>query len=946
MNKIFTLLLLILLISMPALAQSPPWNNILAPTRAVDWSKAGVIGGIPNYTTVYQTLGTSTFGTVGSWLQMGSATVGNTLTGTILQNGFNGSICGSWNTSGTTASLKVGASQGAMGGSITVGATTYPIGTATKSIALTNTANFTIADCTVSGAGKQMMMAGYITEGMPNDSPSGHLYDQVRIGDFSGDIVVLQMNNGSGPGNCYCINIETDSPLRHSGYVTITPGARIYYVLFFNGVSGVAQAAIYDPTTFAQIGATMSVAQGTAANVNDIDIGNDEAGTDTGTTYFENTMWIDSSPAFPLLPTTGLTTAAVNSALASCPAGEVVYIPAGTYTGLGTISWSTSCVLRGAGANLTILQFSSASGNCQTLPLLCIQETGFSSGSSPQNGPVNVTGTVTQGSTTITLASVPNLVVGNPIILDECPEGTSGATCTTGTVTDNGGPLETDLFTTGTAVSPGLAGPYSNQGNAGNGMRTGRTQLQVVTVTQCDGNSTPGHACASGTGITISPGLYDADWSTSKTPQAWWATSPVTKAGVEGLTVDATNIVTNGIVGIAFHNANNSWVKGVTTIDTQAEQVTDTYSDHLTMQRSYHFLTQTYANGSYGYGCFNSSDNLVENNIFQAIASPRIYIGCEGTVFAYNYDTFNFYSTPGGLNQNMAGDHGPGANYNLDEGNIGNQHLSDVVHGTRQFNTDFRNYMFGPSQTCWLSASNTATSYTALSTGTFGACTFALSPVILQSFGRFMNEIGNVLGTTGTNTTYNTTGSQPVYAIGLGSTSSGVTVPPDSNVTTTTMLWANCDPTNGGAGGTPFTTCQYNSGEVPSGISGTQAAFANPVPATHVLPASFYYSSKPAWWPSGKIWPAIGPDVTGGNLSGVNGLANTNPAEDCYNFMGGPSNGVSTSALIFNETTCYSTINPTPAPVGSMFTALPLPSGKVPTVALLAPSPNFVTGQQ
>ena len=32
--------------------------GILAPTRAIDWSQAGVVGGVPNRTTICQTLGT------------------------------------------------------------------------------------------------------------------------------------------------------------------------------------------------------------------------------------------------------------------------------------------------------------------------------------------------------------------------------------------------------------------------------------------------------------------------------------------------------------------------------------------------------------------------------------------------------------------------------------------------------------------------------------------------------------------------------------------------------------------------------------------------------------------------------------------------------------------------------------------------------------------------
>jgi len=119
---------------------------------------------------------------------------------------------------------------------------------------------------------------------------------------------------------------------------------------------------------------------------------------------------------------------------------------------------------------------------------------------------------------------------------------------------------------------------------------------------------------------------------------------------------------------------------------------------------------------------------------------------------------------------------------------------------------------------------------------------------------------------------------------------------------------------------------RFVSSEVPSGIT----AYPNSVPSNNTLPASFYLSSKPAWWPSAKPWPSIGPDVTSGNLlmctsgtykggfvlssgsctsgsgsNAYNGHAYTIPAADCYiSTMGG--NPIGTSGLLtFNASTCY-----------------------------------------
>jgi len=40
-------------------AATPLWSGIIDPSRAVDWSQAGVPGGIPNRTTICTTLGTA-----------------------------------------------------------------------------------------------------------------------------------------------------------------------------------------------------------------------------------------------------------------------------------------------------------------------------------------------------------------------------------------------------------------------------------------------------------------------------------------------------------------------------------------------------------------------------------------------------------------------------------------------------------------------------------------------------------------------------------------------------------------------------------------------------------------------------------------------------------------------------------------------------------------------
>jgi hypothetical protein len=262
-------------------------------------------------------------------------------------------------------------------------------------------------------------------------------------------------------------------------------------------------------------------------------------------------------------------------------------------------------------------------------------------------------------------------------------------------------------------------------------------------------------------------------------------------------------------------------------------------------------------------------------------------------VLGYNYATLGFYTSSDGYVMPMSNMHGINTDLNLYEGNVGSLVSGDDFHGTHNLDTFFRNYLAGNYPACTTSAYGTA-----FASASFAACTADQTPVQLMSFSRFFNFVGNVLGQPGIQTTYQS-GSATIYQVGGGYTDgmTGVTVPNDPVTTQTLMRWGNYDTVNAAV--------QWNSSEVPSSLTGVQASYVNSVPSSHTLPNSFYYSTQPSWWPSSKPWPLIGPDVTGGNIAGLAGHANTNPAEDCYLASGGAANGVNATALTFNPDSCY-----------------------------------------
>jgi hypothetical protein len=253
----------------------------------------------------------------------------------------------------------------------------------------------------------------------------------------------------------------------------------------------------------------------------------------------------------------------------------------------------------------------------------------------------------------------------------------------------------------------------------------------------------------------------------------------------------------------------------------------------------------------------------------------------------------------------------------LTEGNIGSGVYADGYHGSHVLNTIFRNRLDGREQNNGtLTSSNTAA-------------------IQLAPGARYHNIIGNILGTAGYHTSYLATPSHDsnwnaVISAGLFEGTGGT----DTLPYPTSMFWGNWDNVSnavrwcGNSSDTGWSTACASASEVPSGLS----SYANPVPSKETLPASFYLNGKPSWWPAGKAWPPIGPEVTGGNVGQCVGgtMASSQctataqcagggtcsvagggrvvsiPAMDCYfNVMGGRANGTG-SALTFNAAACYS----------------------------------------
>jgi hypothetical protein len=218
--------------------------------------------------------------------------------------------------------------------------------------------------------------------------------------------------------------------------------------------------------------------------------------------------------------------------------------------------------------------------------------------------------------------------------------------------------------------------------------------------------------------------------------------------------------------------------------------------------------------------------------------------------------------------------------------------------------------------------------------------TSTTTPFIDRAFARANNMIGNVLGQPGYHNTYESYATSSTGGVNGGSVDTSIyslgwtgvngngtcTTPPicDAAVRATLMRWANYDTVNAAT--------QWNSTEAsPGAVSYVNANFTSTYfgSLAHTLPASLYYASQPSWWPSGKAWPPIGPDVSSGNVGSCTGTYSGSqatslgqckggtlnsawashvtsiPAQDCYlNIMQGPPDGTG-SILSFDAWTCY-----------------------------------------
>jgi hypothetical protein len=623
------------------------------------------------------------------------------------------------------------------------------------------------------------------------------------------------------------------------------------------------------------------------------------------------------------------TAAAITNALSACGPNQYVLLGPGIFTLSTAINFPASTtghlVLRGSGASSTFLSFTGSGFNCGGFgtAYICIMST---DGTYPGGAHTvyNWTGGYSKGSTQITLSSVANITPNKTLlVLNQCDTGYSGSNCGTGSSVDNGNYFVcAQVYSNGTGCS--FNGP---DGQTWRGQTAWQTEWVTVTAIN------PGGCGA--TCVTISQPLKHPNWASGQSPQAV-VIQPVPQDGVENLAIDGT--AAGSGTGIFFYNAYQGWVSGVKLTNISTWFINNVDVSHMVFQNNYLY----HANCSpgcdpYGVRIQGGGDNLVQNNIIEQVRIATSTDGpSSGDVFAYNFSVNQFY--PSDFMFGAFWNHSAGDDFQLWEGNAGDQIQNDYLHGSHLDETKFRNFLWG-----WESCANGQCSGYPKDSSTTSAFDAAYT--------RYNNNIGNVMGTAGYHTIYESSAgpNQTIWGIGLPD---GGQPPVDPVSKTTSMSWGEYDTVTGAvrwcgnSSDTGWSTTCASTSEVPTGIS----PYPNSVPTLgdtgagqNVMPPSFAYSTQPAWWGS-HAWPAIGPDVSNGNVgqcagalntpgkynglpasassqcagsglsTGWGGHVNLIPAMDCYlNVMGGSPDGTG-SVLAFDPIACYGDAPPPPAP--------------------------------
>jgi hypothetical protein len=351
-------------------------------------------------------------------------------------------------------------------------------------------------------------------------------------------------------------------------------------------------------------------------------------------------------------------TGAIQAALDGCPVGQVVSLSAGDFKITAGLQITKGIVLRGQGPAQTKLKM--PVGTNSNLITIGTQFFGFAN-------PVNLGTDAVKGASAVTLASIPDLAVGEIVAVDQL---TDPSISEWNPKRSPPGDISRTWFT-----------------------RPDRPTGQVLEVAAINGNTvsftTPFH-------IT-----FRTAFSAQLSRFAGFANGPVVRsvrsAGVEDLYLSGGS---QGQGNIKFANAAYSWIKNIESDFHSGASVTVDASLRCVLRDSYIHSTQDPNPGGGGYGVslsLYSADNLIENNIVWNMNKVMVMRASGGgNVIGYNYmeDAWISY-VPSFVEVGLNASHLTTPHFELFEGNESFNFDGDNTWGNAVYITVFRNHLTG-----------------------------------------------------------------------------------------------------------------------------------------------------------------------------------------------------------------------------------------------------------
>lgn len=455
--------------------------------------------------------------------------------------------------------------------------------------------------------------------------------------------------------------------------------------------------------------------------------------------------------------------AAIQAALNAAKVNTVVYLPAGVYLVSNTLAIPSDVTLRGAGMTNTVIRMV-GSGS-----VMIGDDWSFTPTSTP------ILGSAPRGGTNLLVADTSKFTVGTLIkvtMLNDTNQWDSIVT------------VHVSSYT---------------------GIR--RQMVQVVAKTS--------------TAITVWPPLYE-DCTGGL---AWYGQSRrAGGVGLEDLTLDGNGkataqraVVYIGLVG--------SWMKNVKCYNF-ANYILD-WEWNANCELRECWIDNPGAQSGPNHGGFklvNCSGILCEDNaIAHTFPDIEVNQGTCGSVFAYNFCYDSRSGTANG--PSIDGNHDPHNRFNLYEGNIAPNFMSDGYYGSSSQDTIFRNWLHGTQP-------GISNSYCAA----------------LKRFSRGYSFIGNIIGTNGA-----TVGRFSYGGPNIGNGYSDGYGPPWAD-------WRAMLTNAPGSGPGPSGFQELDTNVAPSTIAFANYYFCtNGIPPEEAagaitIPPSLYLTAKPTWWNTSP-WP-------------------------------------------------------------------------------------------